>query len=370
MDLHFSSRLCLFFFMITIHLVHFPTHVSAKDVQNLNCSAPFHCANLRNIGYPFWGSNRPEYCGYPGFELDCAGDVPKITIMDRAYKVLHINNESRRINVAREDYWDYNCPANLSNSSLNFSIFNYASDTRNLTLYYSCPASFMNNISGILLPNRFNCSIDGKNSNNYYFSWDSNSFNSSISSAIGAYFRSCANSVVIPVWQSTLRYMVNNLNSVNLTCALRVGFGLQWHANNRLCEECEQSNGNCGYIAKTGEFICYCPNGAYSSSCHSRTGMSYCIGISKLLVSDSFFVAVVSLAHEIRTLCNKLFYCTVKTDCWQTIIWNQNQNIHENREACVALSLSQLQQATAIFLIISLLFFSLCNHIHVLSGFF
>lgn len=335
MDLRFSSRLCLFFFMITIHLVRFPTHVSAKDVQNLNCSAPFHCANLRNIGYPFWGSNRPEHCGYPGFELDCAGDVPEITIMDRAYKVLHINNESWRINVAREDYWDYNCPANLSNSLLNFSIFNYASDTQNLTLYYSCPASFMNNISGILLPNRFNCSIDGKNTNNYYFSWDSNSFNSSIRSAIGAYFRSCANSAVIPAWQSTLRYMVNNPNSVNLTCALRVGFGLQWHANNRLCEECKQSNGNCGYIAKTGEFICYCPNGAYSSSCHSRTGMSYCIGISKLLVSGSFFVAVVSLAHEIRTLCNKLFYCTVKTDCWQTIIWNQNQNIHENREACV-----------------------------------
>ncbi|KAH9675703.1 PR5-like receptor kinase [Citrus sinensis] len=258
--------------MITIHLVRFPTHVSAKDVQNLNCSAPFHCANLRNIGYPFWGSNRPEHCGYPGFELDCAGDVPEITIMDRAYKVLHINNESWRINVAREDYWDYNCPANLSNSLLNFSIFNYASDTQNLTLYYSCPASFMNNISGILLPNRFNCSIDGKNTNSYYFSWDSNSFNSSIRSAIGAYFRSCANSAVIPVWQSTLRYMVNNPNSVNLTCALRVGFGLQWHANNRLCEECKQSNGNCGYIAKTGEFICYCPNGAYSSSCHSRTG--------------------------------------------------------------------------------------------------
>ncbi|CAL5415921.1 unnamed protein product [Camellia sinensis] len=28
----------------------------------------FQCANMLNIDYPFWGGNRPDYCGHPGFQ--------------------------------------------------------------------------------------------------------------------------------------------------------------------------------------------------------------------------------------------------------------------------------------------------------------
>ncbi|CAL5425908.1 unnamed protein product [Camellia sinensis] len=28
----------------------------------------FQCANMQNIDYPFWGGNRPDYCGHPGFQ--------------------------------------------------------------------------------------------------------------------------------------------------------------------------------------------------------------------------------------------------------------------------------------------------------------
>ncbi|KAJ4707068.1 Receptor-like kinase [Melia azedarach] len=272
MDLHLCPSLSLSLMMATIIFVLVPTTASGIDDQYLNCITPFNCSNLQSIGYPFWGGNRPEYCGYPGFELDCEGEVAEITISNITYRIPKIDNQSRKITVARDDYWDDNCPSKFVNTSLNFSLGDYAPDTKNLTLYYSCPSSVMYDVSWAQLPNQFKCSSDESNTKNYYFSPDLKSFNNSFTDAFQAYLGSCENSAIIPVWQSTLVSIVNNLNSVNLTRSLQEGFGLEWFANNSLCEECERSNGQCGYATRTGQFTCYCSDKPYSSSCGSGKG--------------------------------------------------------------------------------------------------
>ncbi|KAJ6735033.1 LEAF RUST 10 DISEASE-RESISTANCE LOCUS RECEPTOR-LIKE PROTEIN KINASE-LIKE 1.4 [Salix purpurea] len=36
------------------------------DERYLNCMNSFDCGNITGAGYPFSGSDRPGYCGYPG----------------------------------------------------------------------------------------------------------------------------------------------------------------------------------------------------------------------------------------------------------------------------------------------------------------
>ena len=51
------------------------------DERYLSCMNSFDCGNITGAGYPFSGSDRPGYCGYPGFELSCRYQDPEITIM-------------------------------------------------------------------------------------------------------------------------------------------------------------------------------------------------------------------------------------------------------------------------------------------------
>ncbi|KAL5743349.1 hypothetical protein ACOSP7_026196 [Xanthoceras sorbifolium] len=247
--------LSFLFIIITLLFVHVPTSVLAIDEKYQNCSAPVRCGNLQDAVYPFWGGDRPEYCGYPGFRLDCNDNVPEITIADRTYRVLKIDRSSKVVSVAIEDYWDNNCPTNRGNSPLNFTLFDYASDAQNITLYYSCPASSVNESIETVLPNRFNCSSDEPNTNvyNYFFIT-----NDGLTSAISAYLGSCDDGVQVSVLGSTIQSIERDPVSVNLTEVLRDGFGLAWKANNNRCDNCQQSNGFCGYDTDTSEFICYC----------------------------------------------------------------------------------------------------------------
>ncbi|KAJ4707065.1 Leaf rust 10 disease-resistance locus receptor-like protein kinase [Melia azedarach] len=115
MNLHLCPRLILSLMTTTAIFVLVPITVLAIDGQYSNCSALFHCANIQIIGYPFCrGTNRPEYCAYPGFELDCQGDVPGITILDITYRILKIDNKLQTITSARDDYWNMFDPRSSS----------------------------------------------------------------------------------------------------------------------------------------------------------------------------------------------------------------------------------------------------------------
>ncbi|XP_044505176.1 LEAF RUST 10 DISEASE-RESISTANCE LOCUS RECEPTOR-LIKE PROTEIN KINASE-like 1.4 isoform X2 [Mangifera indica] len=269
MALHLSPSFCLFTVTIIFIIVHVPASVSATYAKYENCSAPFHCANLENVSYPFWGASRPEYCGHPGYELDCAGEFAEVTILKIDYKVLEVNYSSRTLTVAMEDYWDNICPLKLVDGSIDFSLFNYTSDTENITLYYRCPA-LLEDISAELLPFQFNCSSADKNPYNFFSIWDSDRVNSSMTEAICSYLSSCDTKVTISVGQTTFTAIERNPTLVNLMEALREGFGLQWFINDRLCDQCQGSGGLCGYDSDTRSFTCHCPDKPYPEHCPSK----------------------------------------------------------------------------------------------------
>ncbi|KAJ9147337.1 hypothetical protein P3X46_029511 [Hevea brasiliensis] len=235
-----------------------PSFVSANDERYQNCSSTFQCGNITNIGYPFWGLNRPDYCGNPNFRLNCIDQTAVITIKNLTYQVLEIDSVAKNLTVARTDYIGSICPNLLINTTLDFVHFSYASDIQNVTLYYGCSSpSTTIGIAGF--SPQFTCKLNDTDINGFYGTRNIDLGNSTIINLL----RSCNNSVVVPATESAINSLENSLislNEENLVTALEQGFGLQWQANNSVCETCKISGGSCGYNTTTNSFACYCTN--------------------------------------------------------------------------------------------------------------
>lgn len=118
-------------------LIQLHKSIQADDEKYQKCKNSFKCGNL-NIGYPFYDEvNRPEYCGFPGFKLDCNNDMPEIS-MNSTQKLylLDYKGISHTISVAREDYWDSLCPEQEADTSINLTLYSYTSMNENFTLCY------------------------------------------------------------------------------------------------------------------------------------------------------------------------------------------------------------------------------------------
>ncbi|KAF5457475.1 hypothetical protein F2P56_021575 [Juglans regia] len=257
----FPAPATFLFIIIAITLVQFPVlpsvHAVDDDQQYLNCSETFACAGISDIGYPFWGSNRPEYCGYPGFQLNCSGDLPLLNVTNMYYRVLNIDDAARSLKVARLDYWNTTCPATYANTSIDSStLFYHSSATTNLTLYYRCLDT-----SVPLLPTQtadgfsFNCAGDANGFTNCY---SSNSLFAS--TLLGV----CQYNVKVPV----VTEAAGTLTTEDaLKEAIDGGFTVEWNANNSMCDRCVGSGGRCGFNTSTNAFACHCKTGSFPSTC-------------------------------------------------------------------------------------------------------
>ncbi|KAE8654972.1 putative serine/threonine-protein kinase [Hibiscus syriacus] len=77
--------------------------------------------------------------------------------------------------------------------------------------------------------------------------------------AVGNYLGLCSDRVIIPVPNSQVSLLERNQNPDALEEAVKVGFILQWSADDTQCEGCLNDGGQCGRNS-TGEFECYyCP---------------------------------------------------------------------------------------------------------------
>jgi hypothetical protein len=251
--------------IITITLIHCPTSLCAEDEQYNNCSTTFQCGGLKkNLSYPFWGSNRAEYCGHPSFWLDCSNDVPLINITHLNYRVLDININLRTLRLARTDYWETICPAVLGNTTIDFSLFSYTSSI-NLTLYYNCLSPLLPGSAPTLNVTKFDCSINSTNSA-YYMSYLATDL---LDTPLGL----CGYHVNVPILESAgLTYTTEDA----VTAAIDGGFMLGWNANNTQCDQCLGAGGLCGYNTTTSAFACHCASGTFASGCSGITGKYPC----------------------------------------------------------------------------------------------
>ncbi|KAF7819977.1 LEAF RUST 10 DISEASE-RESISTANCE LOCUS RECEPTOR-LIKE PROTEIN KINASE-like 2.1 [Senna tora] len=278
--------------------------VSADVSQYNNCSAPYSCGVVKNVTYPFWGDNRADYCGHPDFQLKCDSNVPKLIGVAASFRILSLNFSDRNMTVARDDYWDTNCPSDRRNNSLDPSIFKLWDGLQNMALLYDC----INSFSPGAIFETTNCQ-DNSGKNLYYG-------NESLSNDL----EGVCSVVIMPLFETYFEEVYGG--QISLQQAIKDGFGMSWGVNIEECDGCVNSGGQCGYSA--GKFTCFCPNGSQGDSCASSSGSSSKLGII-IGVSASCIGIVIILIVIIwnRKRCFKL---------GQTYISNARGKSHDHHQ--------------------------------------
>ncbi|XVF83211.1 hypothetical protein PTKIN_Ptkin16aG0115900 [Pterospermum kingtungense] len=230
--------LALFFFLFAF--IRIPTTLCVHDPRHSGCGKTIRCGNITNIGYPFWGMNRANYCGQPGFELKCEDGVPKITMGPNTLRVLDIDPQQQILKVSREDYWNDYCPAELVNTTIDFNHFDYGSNLQNLTVFYGCN---LPSILEFILPKK--CTINGTIMDVSY---------ATTILPVDPRPQMCHGRVMVPIHEISAWKVVDPLS---MNDALKEGFELKWKVDNGECRKCEDSDGVCGYNQTTNRFICF-----------------------------------------------------------------------------------------------------------------
>ncbi|KAI8541888.1 hypothetical protein RHMOL_Rhmol08G0096000 [Rhododendron molle] len=253
-------------FVAIVALIRIPASLAQGNEEYLNCSRLFQCGNIQGIGYPFWGADRSQSCGHPSFQLNCSGEAPVLTIKERPYRVLSIDNATYALRVARQEFWNDSCPQYLHNATLDTDHFNYTADTNDLALYYGCTSLIPSNTTP--LPNQFSCLANGTEGTFGIFT------SPGLTTTLNFTTVSCNSSVNVRVNSAVGAGLSSDGTSAKLTEVLDSGFGLVWEANNTNCEQCVGSGGACGWNSSNlGSFACYCSDGNHTASCgSSQTG--------------------------------------------------------------------------------------------------
>ncbi|KAJ1391450.1 Wall-associated receptor kinase, galacturonan-binding domain [Sesbania bispinosa] len=202
----------------------------------------FSCGgNITNIGFPFWGGDRPDRCGHPLLHLTCERNISYITIKDVKYEVLEANPKDYTLRITRVDYLYFEglCPSKLVNTTLDTKLFVYSSEYKNLTLFYGCPAS--NPFSSAAI-GRLPCFTNGDFGEFLYTQFGS----------LGPPL-SCKQSVVVPVSPSWID--INDF--IKTQEAIRAGFVVRWIAGLEQCQNCTKTGGVCGYDGNSNQTTCY-----------------------------------------------------------------------------------------------------------------
>ncbi|KAB2095613.1 hypothetical protein ES319_A01G050700v1 [Gossypium barbadense] len=319
-----TSSALVFFIIIILLLVQVPTLLSSSNDNYMVCSKQFHCGNIKNVSYPFWGGDRPENCGQPGLKLTCLEDEEtQITIMSVSYKVIEINMDRQAFTVARTDYLQNLCPQTLLNTTLNFNLLSYAWNLENITLYYHCP--LISNISSGF-PSLFNCSTsNGTDMVNYYVIA---SVLGNLSTEVKDGLRACDSHVIVPAFYTAVETIKSNPTPDTLVLPLGNGFGLKWDENiASKCEDCNGSGGRCGYNRSSNQFTCYCPNHTDASTC-LLSGSSEGTGLKIKLIIGFAVVGV-----TVMVVCLVVFALKLKKGSLSSgKLMNLRRNIGKNTE--------------------------------------
>ncbi|XLR21439.1 hypothetical protein HN51_068211 [Arachis hypogaea] len=235
--------------MILLIMIQIPPYLSSNDDNYTSCAdTRYDCGKINNIGFPFWGGNRPKQCGHPLLQLNCDPDhafATYITIKNMTYRVLEAYSENQTMKIARVDYFEGLCPSKPVNTSLDFELFDYGPGNKNLTLFYHCS---LNNGLPNSIPGFLNC-FSNRTSNEYFYARPE---------ALGAPPSSvvCTTSVFIPL---LLQLDVEvELTWNNIEGAIQNGFLVKWIGSVTECFKCMNSGGACGYDWNSKQATCYC----------------------------------------------------------------------------------------------------------------
>lgn len=240
---------------ITFILIYIPGSLCQDDEQFSKCGEPLRCGNM-DIDYPFWGKDRPNYCGgHSSFEIKCENDIPKIAFESTKYKVIGIHNPSRILTLARDDLLSNNiCLDRPENDSLDLNTFSYVSSDQNITLYFRCSL-----LGGFQMPTSYRFTCSGNLFGIY-----------TVGSPFDLTSVTCQNQIIVRVNRTNAVALDSDKASEQLLkTAIAGGFSVSWMPSiDSKCLQCDISGGRCGSNPSFTAFACHCADGTHPTDCN------------------------------------------------------------------------------------------------------
>lgn len=238
-------------FTIVFFSTTLPQSNSQKNDTFSTCNQTFFtCGTDTNVSFPFWGKNRPNFCGKNEFKLTCMhNENTSIQIGSQRFNVLNINQNVSTMRIVRTDLVNDICSSNFTNTSLVGTPFSFLPSVRNLTIFYDCPIqnSSMKNI------NTFTCEKNGSNGHVFYVVNNETQMQNQF---LG--FQNCRVSFQVEVSKDAVWDSESGVHT------LEQGFDVKYDEGwSSQCEGCRESGGTCGTNQNDfSNFSCYCPSGS------------------------------------------------------------------------------------------------------------
>ncbi|XP_074275874.1 LEAF RUST 10 DISEASE-RESISTANCE LOCUS RECEPTOR-LIKE PROTEIN KINASE-like 1.2 [Silene latifolia] len=131
-------------FAIFIIFLVLPASSSVGERYETCSSSFFSCGkNSSDVGYPFWGGDRPKYCGHPSLQLQCLpsekGDRAQLILAQEKYApydLLSMKINYPNIILKLRGYDNITCTTFSKKYS---DLFDITSNDESITLIYNCP---------------------------------------------------------------------------------------------------------------------------------------------------------------------------------------------------------------------------------------
>jgi hypothetical protein len=230
---------------------------------------PYTCGGV-SIKYPFYSrtgallGNASSYCGYPGLEIQCEEGQAFLELQSGNYTISRIDYDDLTVRLVDPEVLDWrSCPRADHNVTFrNVSWLYYPSTTVDHLLFFiNC--NFLSDLSRPSSSNSTACKFDvGQASTGMSFVF----LEQDVPYPNTNWWRWCSDVIEVPVLKSGLPSDSRNdpiWKNGGYGSSLRDGFQLAWNQSQKLqaCDQCEQSDGQCGYN-QTGEFVaCLCSGG-------------------------------------------------------------------------------------------------------------
>ncbi|XP_047940858.1 LEAF RUST 10 DISEASE-RESISTANCE LOCUS RECEPTOR-LIKE PROTEIN KINASE-like 1.2 isoform X2 [Salvia hispanica] len=235
--------------------------------------APTNCGKGPNISFPFFlQSSQPDYCGYPGFAINCTNLSPLLRFSENEFIIEDIFYRNRSVHVFNAAVLNEssNCSERvIRNTSLPAGRFNYVGGG-DLYLLFGC-----RNVSNELRRYEIGCNSSGGIGLAMY--------GGNGNGNLGRALLTCQKNVVA-------RVGLYGDEAVDVAAVLRRGFVMNWTASD--CSECQESGGRCGFNQTSFHFRCFCPDRPHSRSC-KPSNQSKTILLATLIPGFAILVACI-----------------------------------------------------------------------------
>ncbi|KAK4350039.1 hypothetical protein RND71_029352 [Anisodus tanguticus] len=238
----YQNQSLSFFFNLVLYLLlplffSFVRSSTANADTPSNAYCPKSTCNGVEVSYPSWrldnyNSTAAQYCGYPGFGINCTKNQPHpiIYLPGDAYYVKNIDYKNYSLTLVDIDVLiNVQCPRARHNLTIDKLPLDYSDTDLELTFNFNCTEPLPDALSAECLKSGETEPEDLK------------------------WFGICEEKVVATVTEK--RSFQNNDWIGGFGGAMGGGFVLDWRSASE-CSLCEESDGRCGYNNSTQAFLC------------------------------------------------------------------------------------------------------------------